>query len=525
MTPTPDIVNGGALRSFLVDVGTLPSPPALLFEILDYTSTEDLSIQVLSDLVGRDASLTAKLLQVANSSIYSFPGEITTVGRAVMVLGIKSVRLLTLSLTLTGLFPSSLMHGNAVMEIRRRSLVNALANRAFMAEIDPIYADEGFLTGLLSNLGSLVVEQCTPDDFGRLFGESATAESGLVWPCFARQREALGFTLDELTAALFEQWGLPGFLSEVVGARERTQSWNNDLDERLGDPIGRRLRLSLRLSSLVEEVLCGGPDGVALSELTSRAAVDLDLPRERVESLLVDLGPTIAQTSALFGVELAVGVDLAGLVARSSDAMHRLSVEAITMLSQQAEHLADLEQENEALARQLRVDSLTGLSDRAAFDEGLETQVAIRRRRPVSDSLAMMTIVIDDLDLVRTHHGHRVVAAVVQHTATVLASHCRSGEDLFRMGSEEFALLMPHARHEDLSGAAERFRALMERSPYALREPNLEIPVSVTIGAALADDFDDPDTARLLVHRASQQLFAAKKQGPNRASVQTRASS
>ncbi len=462
-----EIDQGAAVRSFLVDVGSLPSPPALLFEILDYTAAEDLSIQTLSELVGRDASLTAKLLQMANSSIYRFPGQISSVDRAVMVLGIKSVRLLTLSLTLTGLFPPSLVHGDAIMEVRRRSLVNALANRAFMAEIDPIFADEGFLAGLLANIGSLVIEQRAPEAFGRLFGDSVDASSHdcqLVWPSFDRQREILGFTFDQLTASLFRRWGLPDFLCDVIVLRE--ESGGALALERATDELTTRLVLSLRLSSLAEEVLCGAPGGRALSELTRRAAAELDLPKEHIESVLVGLGPVIAETSALFGVAVPVGIDFSDIVERSAEAMHRLSVEAITMLSHQAEHLADLERENEALARNSRVDSLTGLSNRIAFDEGIESQVAIRRRRPLPDSLALMLFMIDDLGSVKEQHGHAVSDAVIHHLASTLASNCRASEDLFRVGADEFALLMPHSTIEDLRGAAERFRALVERSPY-----------------------------------------------------------
>ncbi|MEZ5380018.1 MAG: HDOD domain-containing protein [Acidimicrobiales bacterium] len=534
MSATPDIETdtGAALRSFLIDVGALPSPPALLFEILDYTSTEDLSIQALSTLIGRDASLTAKLLQMANSSIYSFPGEIASVERAVMVLGIKSVRLLTLSLTLTGLFPRSLVHGNAVMEVRRRALVNALANRAFMAEIDPIYADESFLAGLLSNVGSLVVEQCAPDDFRRLFGDCLDAQAGecrLDWPSPDTQREVLGFTFDQLTSALFHQWGLPDFLADVIGYREEpTDSLDPEHIDAVppdADELFGRLRLSLRLSSLAEEVLCGRPDGGALSVLTKRAAAELELPRERIEGLLVELGPMIAETSGLFGVELATGVDFADVVARSAEAMHRLSVEAITMLSHQAEHLAELERENESLARNSRVDPLTGLSNRVAFEEGIETQIAIRRRRPVPDALALMFLDLDRFGLVNETFGQRVGDNALRHVAKLLAWHCRNGEDFFRTGGEEFALLMPHASIGDLAPAADRFRLLVERTPYVLEPQGVEVHLTVSVGAAIVDEFQEPNVGHLLIQSAYQQLYLAKKSGPNQVSVQTRPSS
>ncbi len=129
-----------AIEAFLVDIDGLPSPPALVLQILDYTARPDLSIGVLAELIGRDGALTAKLLRMANSAIYSFPSQITSVERAIMVLGVKAVRLLTLSLSLSALFPIRSEHPDLLLDVRRRSVVSALANRGFLSEIDPSLA-------------------------------------------------------------------------------------------------------------------------------------------------------------------------------------------------------------------------------------------------------------------------------------------------------------------------------------------------------------------------------------------------
>ncbi len=509
---------GSALDAFLIGVESLPAPPALLFEILDYTTSEDLSIRSLAEMVGRDASLAAKLLQIANSSIYSFPGEIASLERAVMVLGIKSVRLLTLSLTLTGLFPVSVNHAAAVTEVRRRSLVNALANRAFMGEIDGALTDEGFLTGLLSNIGALAIEKCAPILFAQLFGEAATAgpaECRLDWPSKDRQIEVLGFAIDDLTATLFSRWGLPDVLADAVRHRHVESAGGAEPEE---------LQRSLRLGSMTEEVLCGTPSGNALTKLTEIASDELHVSRERIEELLIELGPLIAETAQLFGLELNREIDLSEIVARSTEAVHQLSVEALTMLAHQSQHLADLERENEALSRDSRVDSLTGLSNLRAFHEGIEVLVAIRRRRPMDDALGLMMFAIDHLAEIVEVHGNQIAEEVVRHVGLLMAAHCRVGEDFYRVGVDEFALVMPHSSLDDLGGAAERFRSLIEQSPLFVERTGEDIPLTITVGAAVAEAFDDADASDSLTRAAAHQLLTARAAGRNSVSVQLRPS-
>ncbi len=493
-----------ALESFIVDVDSLPSPPTLILQILDYTNQSDLSIRRLSEMVGRDASLTAKLIRMANSSFYALSSEVTSLDKAIMVLGVKSVRLLTLSLSLSGLFPPPSADAEIVLEVRRRAVVNALANRAFLAELDPVLRDEGFLVGLLHNMGALVVAQSDPQRFEDLFGVADH------WPSVERQVEVLGFELDDLTATLLDQWGLPTFLSNSIRGRGRPEH----------RPADDRLVVALELATFAEEVLCGVPDGAALLQLTEHAAAVMDLDTDHVSAILVDLGPQVLETAQLLSLDLPSGFDHREMVNQAAAAMHRLSIEAVTQMTQQSQHLVELERENEALARDSRTDVLTGISNRRAFDEGLEAQLAMRRRRAFDDMIALLVFDIDHFKDINDAYGHAVGDAVLTHIARLLAGHCRGGEDLYRIGGEEFVLMLPHTQPEDVPGAAERFRKLVEDSTLSIG--GLELNVTVSVGAAMTDDVADSGSGRRLLHEADQLMYQAKQAGRNRYVVQSR---
>ncbi len=493
-----------AIAAFLVDIDELPSPPALVLQIVDYTASTNLSISVLAELVGRDGALTAKLLRMANSSIYSFPSEITSVERAIMVLGVKAVRLLTLSLSLSALFPTRTEHPDLLLEVRRRSVVSALANRGFLNEIDPSLREEGFLVGLLHSVGALVVAQSDPASFGRLFADG--------WPGIDDQRAVLGFTLDELAIALFDGWRLPGFLADVVRARNDGPDRSSD-----HDPVIETLVLALELATLAERVLCDVPDGRALLELSELAAQTLELGADRVEAILIGMGPQIRETAELLSLPLPAGLDHEHMVRSAAEAMQRLSLEAMTLMAEQSGHLAELGFRNDELERDALVDPLTGMGNLRAFEERIEACVAMRRRRSFSDWLGLMVISIDG----RADLGHRggsgLAEMTVAHVAGLLQRHCRADEDFFRIGPAEFALVMPHALADDLGGAAARFRELVERSTPL--SDTVDVAVTACIGGELAHDVGAPDAGGTLRRHVAENLRCAQQAGRNRICV------
>lgn len=166
----------------------------------------------------------------------------------------------------------------------------------------------------------------------------------------------------------------------------------------------------------------------------------------------------------------------------------------------------------EKLVGRIGKDPLTGLQDRGQLDEKGPAMLteALKSALPLS----LMMIDIDHFKAVNDNHGHAEGDRILQAVADALLNAKREGDELFRYGGEEFALLCPEAS----AGAfmlAERMRAAVANTLH----PELNRSVTVSIGIATcptnATDF------RELLMLADAALYEAKAQGRDRVSIST----
>jgi diguanylate cyclase (GGDEF)-like protein/putative nucleotidyltransferase with HDIG domain len=154
-----------------------------------------------------------------------------------------------------------------------------------------------------------------------------------------------------------------------------------------------------------------------------------------------------------------------------------------------------------------RSDPLTNLSNRRAFRELLDLELARARR-----SEGGVTVVVGDLDHfkeVNDRSGHQVGDAALQRVATVLERGKREIDGVARVGGEEFALVLPDTDRHGGFVIAERMRC-------EVREEFLSDAVAVTISFGVATYPRDGETAASLLRAADKALYAAKRSGRNR---------
>ncbi len=145
-------------------------------------------------------------------------------------------------------------------------------------------------------------------------------------------------------------------------------------------------------------------------------------------------------------------------------------------------------------------DGLTDLPNQRAFQDEFPQAVAAAVR--YQDPLALVLLDVDDFKLVNDRHGHPHGDAVLKRVAGVLRG-TRPGDRPYRVGGDEFALLLSHA---DVEGA----RTLVARLARALTKANIE----ASLGVSVLRPGTTPDTMRA---EADSALYEAKRQGGNRA--------
>jgi putative nucleotidyltransferase with HDIG domain len=203
----------GAQR-LMAALSKLPSPPELYFRVVKALQNPDVSMEEIGSLVGEDAAMTAKLLQLANSAIFGLQLEVSNPSEAIVYLGMEMTKsLILLAHTYSyfdGLSPSEF----SVDTLRKHSLAVGYYARDIvqMESEDREMAGLSFTAGLLHDVGKMLLAANLPKDFrGAL--KLARREKTCLWEA---ETKVFGANHAEIGACLLAIWGLPVPMVEAV---------------------------------------------------------------------------------------------------------------------------------------------------------------------------------------------------------------------------------------------------------------------------------------------------------------------
>jgi two-component system cell cycle response regulator len=157
-------------------------------------------------------------------------------------------------------------------------------------------------------------------------------------------------------------------------------------------------------------------------------------------------------------------------------------------------------------------DPLTGLYNRRYMESHVTTLVdqALARGKP----LALLVIDIDYFKAVNDVHGHDAGDAVLREFATRLKKSIRGIDLACRYGGEEFVIVMPETDMAVAAIVAERIRRRIASEPFVIGNGATALDVTISIGIAALSGVED--SAALILKRADQALYRAKRDGRNR---------
>ena len=148
-------------------------------------------------------------------------------------------------------------------------------------------------------------------------------------------------------------------------------------------------------------------------------------------------------------------------------------------------------------------DSLTGLYNRRLFEEYCDKE--FNRAKRYGQHLALVLLDLHRLKEVNDRYGHLRGDEVLQLAATILRKTLRASDFAFRIGGDEFALLLPQADPEQAVTLCDRLRANFE-----LESAPMKLSTPVTIDYGIAVHPQDGDTKEILVRLADERLYRLK---------------
>ncbi|MCP3911065.1 MAG: GGDEF domain-containing protein [Actinomycetia bacterium] len=493
MSDTPTII---PLDQLAADPDSLPSPAGVAVEVLRIIEDPDAGLADLERTISADPALTARILRTVNSGMFGVSKEVSSIQRASMLLGLRSIRLMALSFTLTDAMPRSGMRAAfSYPRFWRRAIVGAVLARRLALRIAPELADDAYIAGLLGHLGRTVLAERMTVAY------SAVCTEDTPWPSALQETEILGYSSDELSARLLDGWSLPPGIGRALALRDLPRNAIGD------DRLARILHCSLAGEALLDPE----GDGLGLEEYELSGQELLGIEPEVLDQLISDAEQEIHDMAGLLEVDMA-GFSTEDLLVR---ARSRLVDISLLSLHEESVRAQDLEIENRRLESEARTDALTGLANRGAFDETLERLIEERLANDIPRRLGLLMFDIDHFKRINDTYGHQAGDAILTALGKLLDGFGRADDLAARYGGEEFVVVFPQITTTEAYLVAERLRdqigEMVADTPAG--------PLRITVSAGVATLADPRLGAKRLISLADGALYRSKNEGRNRTTV------
>jgi HD-like signal output (HDOD) protein len=240
------------------EAGGLPSVGHALGKLARLLESDTEAVQELADAILADVSLTQRLLRLANTIPYrSGPQPVTTVTRAIVLLGFNQVRAVALSLVLLDGVLAGADPARVRGEFHQALLAGALA-RELLAAIDAQEAEEAGIAAMFRNVGRLLVAVFAPELLARLRRRDPSEAEAVA------ARRILGRSFEELTEQVLREWSLPDRIRAAAAPpAPRIEAPHSGAE---------RVRVAAQFADGLASALTEAPGEAALAQVLARFA-------------------------------------------------------------------------------------------------------------------------------------------------------------------------------------------------------------------------------------------------------------
>jgi putative nucleotidyltransferase with HDIG domain len=198
-------------RAKIENINALPTAPGTFKKISQVIGKPGITLSEISDFISRDPALTTKVLKMINSAIYGFPGRISSVSHAIMLLGLNVVKGLLLGISVFEIM-QQVMAGLWDHSVGCAAVARSIAEKKGVK--DP---EETSVAGLLHDIGKVILIMQYPPLYEEAMKQAA---SGRI-PIFESERSVFQETHAGIGMWLAEKWRFPPNLVDVIQYHHR----------------------------------------------------------------------------------------------------------------------------------------------------------------------------------------------------------------------------------------------------------------------------------------------------------------
>jgi putative nucleotidyltransferase with HDIG domain len=217
------------LRDFLKKIKELPTISAVANEINDRDKNDALTAKALGTIITRDPALTATVLKLANSAYYGMAREITSIERAVTILGFDTIKNLALTISVFHVFKNQDgqlfdLQGLWYHSLGVGLVAKHLALHSPMLACDKTLPEQAFICGILHDIGKIAFAQNLPAEMAEILKQT---RSGTLAQ-HEIEKNILGFNHQKAGQAMADAWNFPEEYQTVIRLHHAPTAAAND---------------------------------------------------------------------------------------------------------------------------------------------------------------------------------------------------------------------------------------------------------------------------------------------------------
>ncbi len=192
----------------LKKIKELPPLPLVVQKLLTVIEDDNSSADDISQVLNSDQAMASKVLKLVNSSFYGLSGKVTTIPRAIVILGVAAIRNLALGLGVTRVLAKA-GTGEIQDKFWNHSIAVAAASEVLARHTKKVEPEEAFVAGLLHDIGHLLLLMAVPEEFMAVL---AMGPVNMV----ENERRNIGMAHTRAGQKLLKQWKLPTTLCDAI---------------------------------------------------------------------------------------------------------------------------------------------------------------------------------------------------------------------------------------------------------------------------------------------------------------------
>lgn len=187
----------------------LCSLPEIYIRVSEMLDNPRVTAPKIGETVQTDPAISTRILKMVNSAYYGLPNQVSSISKAIIILGRERLKQILIGSVLGGIFTSVNNESFSMQSFWQHSIKTAIIARELAMQADDVEEPDALFTaGLLHDIGRLIIAGKLPDLNGQI---EDLIQRNQVDRTQAEYK-ILGFTHAELGAALMRQWGFPDLL-------------------------------------------------------------------------------------------------------------------------------------------------------------------------------------------------------------------------------------------------------------------------------------------------------------------------